>query len=92
MARSNRRRRVRYLDEIGSYEELIRARHHVQAQVRMAEEDLADTAADAFSLDNLVSIIAPPGSMVDRLIGSFDTVLATVRGIINGIALFRSRR
>jgi hypothetical protein len=83
---------VRYLDEISSYDELVQARREVQAQMWRVEEDLTDSAAEAFSLDTLISIIAPPGSMVDRLIGSFDTLLATVRGIINGIALYRLRR
>jgi hypothetical protein len=90
MKRKNRR--VRYLDEISSYDELSKARREVRAKVWRAEERLADSAAGAFSFDNLISIIAPSGSLIDRLIGSFETGLATVRGIINGITVFRNRR
>jgi hypothetical protein len=92
MTRRNRNRRVRYLDEISSYDELIQARRDVQTQMWMAEEELAESAGEVFSVDNILSIIAPPGSMIDSLIGSFESGLATVRGIINGIALFRNRR
>jgi hypothetical protein len=92
MARRNRNRRVRYLDEISSYAELTQARRDVQVKIRSAEQELAESAGEAFSLDNLLSIVAPPGSVLDSLIGSIDTGIATVRGIINGIALFRRKK
>lgn len=90
MARRNRK--VRYLDEISSFKELREARREIDRRLRYAEEKLADDVVETFSVENLLSIIAPPGSAADRLVGSIGTGLATVRGVINAIQMFRSRR
>jgi hypothetical protein len=78
--------------EIASYDELLQVRRSLKIAVRETKEDIADSADEFFSLDNLVSLIAPPGSTIDRLIGGVETGIATVRGIIRGIDLFRSSR
>jgi hypothetical protein len=83
---------VRYLDEIRSYKELRQVRREMDMKVWTAEEELSESVVEAFSADNILSFIAPQGSVIDRLVGGFDTVLATVRGIIRGVELFRSRR
>lgn len=89
MARRNRR--ARYLSEISSLNELREARREVGIKLWYAEEKLAGDAAETFSVDNLMSIIAPPGSVTDRIFGGMTTGIATVRGILNAIQMFRGR-
>jgi hypothetical protein len=60
---------VRYPDEISSYAELREARRKVGVQVWLARQELDDTASDALSWSNLLSIVLPSsGSLLDRLI------------------------
>ena len=89
MARGNRK--TRYLSEISSLKELREARREIDMKLWYTGEKLADDVAETFSVDNLLSIIAPPGSVADRIVGGMSTGLATVRGIINAVQMFRSR-
>lgn len=90
MARRNRRR-VRYLSDISSLSELRQARREVDLKLWYAGEKLTDDLSDTFSVDNLMSIIAPPGSLTEKIIDGFSMGLTTLRGIINAIGLFRGR-
>lgn len=72
--------------------ELREARRIVDLKLWYAEQKLADDISGTFSIDNFLSIIAPPGSLTDRVISGISTGLATIRGIINGIRCIRHRR
>ncbi len=89
---ARRDRTVRNPRDIRNLGELRQMRREVEIKLWYAEERLADGIADTFSVDNLLSLFAPPGSVGDRIVGGFSTGLATIRGIINAIQMFQSRR
>jgi hypothetical protein len=60
---------------------------------------MADNFADTFSVGNLLSWIAPPGSFLDRVIGGVDSIVGGVntgitalRAIMSVVDLFRGGR
>lgn len=71
--------------------ELREARRVVDLKIWYTEQRLADNVGSLFSVDNLVSAIAPPGSVADGIIGGMGMLAATFRGIVKGIRMFRSR-
>ncbi len=88
---AGRDRIVRGPRDIRRLAELRQMRREVDIELRYAGEKLADDVAGTFSVDNLLSIIAPPGSVADRIVGGLSTGLATVRGVMNAIQIFRNR-
>ncbi len=88
---AQRDRTIRTPRDIRRLAELRQMRREVDIKLWYAGEKLAGDVAYTFSVDNLLSIIAPPGSVGDRIVGGFSTGLATVRGVMNAIQMFRSR-
>ncbi len=86
-------RRARYLSEISSVRELKEARRELELREWFARERLEADIYDTFTLDNLVSMVAPPGSILDRVIGGVGTGFAAVQGIFGVLgSLFGGRR
>jgi hypothetical protein len=81
-------RRARYLSEIRSVRELKEARVELELREWFARERLEADVYDTFTLDNLVSIVAPPGSWLYRVIGGVGTGLATVQGVVGMLGSF----
>jgi hypothetical protein len=75
------RRRAHYLSEIDTAAQLREARRELEIREWFARERLAEDAADTFTVDNLLSIVAPPGSLVDRVIGGVGTGIAAAQGL-----------
>lgn len=84
------RKRRDYAD-ISSMEELREVRRWVDMKLWYTEEKLSDDVREGLSADNLMYIIAPPGSAAERVIDGVTTGLATVRGVINAIGVIRER-
>jgi hypothetical protein len=75
-------RRARYLSEISSVRELQEARRELEIREFFARERLEMDVIDTFSPDNLLAMVAPPGSAIERIIGSVGNGIATVQGIM----------
>lgn len=82
---------LKRIADIRNMRELRETRRVVDLKMWYTRQRLVDNAEALFSVDNLVSAIAPPGSAADRLIGGAGMLAATVRGVIKGIRVFRSR-
>ncbi len=78
-------RRARYLSEISSVRELREARRELELREWFARERLEADIYETFTLDNLVAMVAPPGSMLDRVIGGVGTGLAAAQGVFGVI-------
>jgi hypothetical protein len=85
-------RRARYLSEIRSVRELKEARVELELREWFARERLEADVYDTFTLDNLVSMVAPPGSWLNRVIGGVGTGLATVQGVVGMLGSFLGGR
>lgn len=85
------RRKIRNLSKISSLRELREARRIVDLKLWYTEQKISDDISGTFSVNNLLSLIAPEGSTADRIINGMTTGLATVRGIVNGIRRIRCR-
>jgi hypothetical protein len=88
-------RRARYLSEIGSVRELREARRELEIREFFARERLEMDVMDTLSPENMMAMVAPPGSLIYRVIGSVESGLATVQGIggvlgslFGGVGLF----
>ncbi len=75
-------RRARYLSEISSVRELREARRELELREWFARERLEADIYETFTLDNLVAMVAPPGSILDRVIGGVGTGFAVVQGVL----------
>lgn len=78
-------RKVRYLSEISSVRELRQARRELEIREWFARERLIEDTYATFSLENLLSIVAPPGSVIDRVIGGVGTGFSVVQAVIGAI-------
>ncbi len=85
-------RKTRYLSEIGSVAELREARRELELREWFARERLMDDIHSTLSLDTLLSIVAPRGSLLDKVIGSVGTGFTAVQGIIGAISSMLSDR
>ena len=81
-------RRARYLSEISTVRELKEARRELELREWFARERLAEDVAGTFTLGNLLSIVAPEGSLVDRMIGRVGTGITVAQGIFGLIGSF----
>ncbi len=81
-------RSARYLSEISTVRELKEARRELELREWFARERLAEDVAGTFTLSNLLSIVAPEGSLVDRMIGSVGTGVSVAQGIFGLIGSF----
>lgn len=79
-------RRARYLSEISTVRELKEARRELEIREWFARERLIQDAYDTFTIDNLLSMVVPPGSLADRVIGGVGTGIAAVQGIAGAIS------
>jgi hypothetical protein len=75
-------RTTKYLSEISSVRELREARTELELREWFARERLASDVYDTLTWDNLLSMVAPPGSLFDRVIGGVGTGLAATQGIL----------
>jgi hypothetical protein len=89
---ARRSRKVRYIGDIYTHRELREMRMRLDAKLWYVEQKLAGDVAYVFSFDNLVELIAPPGSMADRVVGFVRMALATLRGVAKGVEHYRGRR
>lgn len=87
MARRVNRKRI-YLNEIGTVGELREARRELSLREEYAGARLADEAADTFSLGGLLSIVAPPGSAGERIVGGIGTGVALMQGLSGVFRVF----
>ncbi len=62
--------------------QLREARREMELREFFARERLLADVADTFTLDNLLSMVAPPGSLVERVISGVGTGFAALQGII----------
>ena len=85
-------RKARYLSEIRTVGELREARRELEIREWFAKERLIEDTYNTFTLDNLLSIVAPPGSLVDRIIGGVGTGFTAIQGIMGVIGSFLGRR
>ncbi len=69
---------------------LMEARMEVDAMAWYARRRMEDRAAGMFTVDRLVSLVAPAGGVVDRAIGGVNVGMAAFRGILGAIRNFRS--
>jgi hypothetical protein len=83
--------KIRYLSDISSVGELREARRELELRTWYAERKLEDDIEETFTLDNMLSIFAPPGSLPDRILCGIGTGVATIRGIGNAFRMFRGR-
>ncbi len=90
--RGLRNRRVRYLKEIATMSQLREAQREIALRTEYAGERLADDAAAVFSWDGLLSLVAPPGSVGERIMGGVTTGIAAVQGLSSVIGLWRERK
>ncbi len=72
--------------------QLREAQREIALRTEYAGERLSDDAAAVFSWDGLLSIVAPPGSLVDKIIGGVGTGIAAVQGISSVLGMWRERR
>jgi hypothetical protein len=75
-------RRAHYLSEINNAAELREARHEIEFREWFAARRLTEDAYDFFTLENLVSIVAPPGSFIGRMIDGVGTGIAAAQGVL----------
>jgi hypothetical protein len=75
-------RRAHYLSEINNAAELREARHEIEFREWFAARQLTEDAYDFFTLENLVSIVAPPGSFIGRMIDGVGTGIAAAQGVL----------
>jgi hypothetical protein len=73
---------TRRLGEIRSVEELREMRREMELREFFARERLTKDAAETFSLANLISFVAPQGSVVDRIIGGVGTGFSAIQGVL----------
>jgi hypothetical protein len=78
-------RRARYLSEIGSMRELREARRELEIREFFARERLEMDVLEVLSPENLLAMVAPPGSVVRRVIGGVESGLATVQGVFGAL-------
>ena len=90
MARRNRK--IRHISDISTHRQLCEARESLDRKLWYVEQRLADDLADTFSPESLLELIAPPGSAADRFIGNIRMGMATLRGVVNAVEYFSSRR
>lgn len=84
--------RVRRIGDIASHRELREVQDRLRARIWYAEQRLVDDFEATFSAENLLDMIAPPGSVLDRIVGWAETGFATARGIFGAVESFRKRR
>lgn len=84
--------KTRYFSDIKTQKQLREARLELELRAWYAGEKIANDASDMFTVENLLSIIAPSGSVADRIVGGVGTGIATVKGLSNAIRMFRSKR
>jgi hypothetical protein len=86
-------RQARYLSEINTAAELRAARQELEIRQWFAAERLAADVEDTFTFDNLLSLVAPPGSVVDRVIGGVGTGFTALQGLLGFVGtLFGGER
>ncbi len=90
--RGSRNRRTRYLKEIATMSQLREAQREIALRTEYAGERLADDAAAVFSWDWLLSLVAPPGSVGERIMGGITTGIAAVQGISSIIGMWRNHK
>ncbi len=90
--RGSRNRRTRYLKEIATMSQLREAQREIALRAEYTGERLADNAAAVFSWDGLLSIVAPPGSVGERIMGGVTTGIAAVHGLSSFIGMWREHR
>ncbi len=78
-------RKARYLSEISSVAELREARSELELREWFAKERLIDDVYHTFSFDNLLSMVAPPGSFLGRAVGGVGTGISVAQGVIGAI-------
>ncbi len=61
---------------------LREVRREFELREWLARERLLDDVADTFSFDNLLSLVAPPGSLLDRVIGGVGTGFSVVQSVL----------
>lgn len=82
MAREISKRR--YLSDIATMKELREARKELEMKTWYFERVLTERFYATFSVDNLISIVVPPGSFIERAIGWIETGMAIVRRLRGG--------
>ncbi len=86
-------RQTRYLSEIRSVRELREAKRELELRDFFARERLAEDVAETFSVGNLLSLVAPPGSVVNRMMGGMETGLSAVQAVLGVVgSLLDGRR
>lgn len=81
-------KKARYLSEISTVAELKEARRELELREWFAGERLAEDIAETFTLENMISIVAPPGSVLDRVIGGVGTGFTAIQGIMGVVGSF----
>ncbi len=76
---------MRCLSEIRTVRELREARRELELREMFARQRLEEDIRRTFTLSNLLSIVVPPASLIDRVIGGIGTGFAAVQGIIEAI-------
>jgi hypothetical protein len=76
---------TRRLSDISSLSELREVRRELAIREWLARERLEKDVRDTFSFDNLLSLIAPRGSFLDRAIGSVGSGFTVAQGVIRAI-------
>lgn len=75
-------RNTRSLGGIRSVRELREVRREMELRELFARERLTEDVAETFSVGNLLSLVAPPGSVAGRMIGGVGTGFAALQGIL----------
>jgi hypothetical protein len=78
-------KKTRRLSEISSLAELREARRELALREWYARERLTRDVRDTFSFDNLLSIVAPRGSFLERAIGSVGSGFTVAQGVVRAI-------
>ena len=74
----------RYLSDIATMKELREARRELEMKRWYFEKVLTQRFRTTFSVDNLISIVVPPGSFIERAIGWIETGMAVIRKLRGG--------
>lgn len=85
-------RKARYLSEISTVAGLKEARRELHIREWFARERLIEDVYDTFTLENLISVVAPPGSLIDRVIGGVGTGFTAFQGIIGVVGSLIGRK
>ncbi len=80
------------MGDIASHRELREVQDRIRVRIWYAEQRFVEGVEETFSAENLLEMIAPPGSLLDRIVGWAETGFATARGIFSAVEHFRRRR